>query len=240
MVLIFPCVTPIVSHQLTRPDDLGVTHWVKQPHRRGKTAPSPWISRMKPPTFACWITARRLSSSSLPFSCPLAFSSHVGSWGSAPASQAGHDRHDQRLCGLLSSVRQTDARTVTTPPPTSKAVRTPPRSQRFPPWVCWWCFFMKSDARGGTRITRFSSRLRRGDCGPTIDPHTPAGHHQQGQGPAARVLTGCHRHWVCTCARWSRTASRTRGAAHPSAAAASWARYARPVSMTSNGPNAHI
>ena len=59
--------------------------------------------------------------------------------------------------------------------------------------------------------------------------------------PARRAKPGgCRRHGVCTCAHGSRTASWTRGAAHPSAAAASWARYARPVSMTSSEPNAHI
>jgi hypothetical protein len=40
----FHRLTPIVSHQLTTPDDLGVAHWAKQPHRRSKTALLPSIS----------------------------------------------------------------------------------------------------------------------------------------------------------------------------------------------------
>jgi hypothetical protein len=43
-------------------------------------------------------------------------------------------------------------------------------------------------------------------------------------GPAARVLAGCPCHGVYPCACGSRRPSRTRGAAHPSAMAASWAR----------------
>jgi hypothetical protein len=38
----------------------------------------------------------------------------------------------------------------------------------------------------------------------------------------------------------AQTASRTRGTPQPSAAAASCARYARPASITSSGPKAHI
>src|SRR5712691_12746921 len=62
MVLRFQRVTPILSHQRTRPDDLGVTHWLQQPHRRGITAPSLSIFETKPPISACWETARRFSS----------------------------------------------------------------------------------------------------------------------------------------------------------------------------------
>src|SRR5678816_3711950 len=40
MVLRFQRVISILSPQRTRPDALGVTHWLQQPHRRSITAPS--------------------------------------------------------------------------------------------------------------------------------------------------------------------------------------------------------
>ena len=49
--------------------------WDRPPNRHAKTAPSPSISTMKRPTFSSLATARRLSSSSSPFSSPSAFSS---------------------------------------------------------------------------------------------------------------------------------------------------------------------
>jgi len=116
---------------------------------------------------------------------------------------------------------------------------------------CQTCVDVRHGLSGGLsscQVTRVAVRtypplcfaLAQGFLWANHRPATPAGHPQQRQGPAARVLAGCPRHGVCTCARGSRTPSWTRGAAHPSAAAASWARYARPVSMTSNEPNAHI
>ena len=48
MVLRFQRVTPIVSPQRMRPDELGVTQGLQAPHRRGITAPSLSIFAMKP------------------------------------------------------------------------------------------------------------------------------------------------------------------------------------------------
>jgi hypothetical protein len=53
MILRLQWVTPMVSHQLTRPEDLGVTPWPKPPHQRGTTVPSPSMSTMKRPTLTC-------------------------------------------------------------------------------------------------------------------------------------------------------------------------------------------
>ena len=75
MVLRFQRVTPIVSPQRMRPDELGVTQGLQAPHRRGITAPSLSIFEMKPPRAACWEPARRFSSVCAPACGLLAFSS---------------------------------------------------------------------------------------------------------------------------------------------------------------------
>ena len=102
------------------------------------------------------------------------------------------------------------------------------------------------------------ARARRSD--PTRPAGTPRPHARPGAGAARRYRPvppgrpspagthgqqhGCWQeapsHGGCTCARESGTQSRTPDTAYPSAAAASWARYARPVSITSSEPNAHI
>jgi hypothetical protein len=70
IVLLWQRVTPIVSHQRMRPDDLGVIHEPQQPHRRGTTALSLSIPTMKRPTPTCLTMARRSSNVSWP-SSPL-------------------------------------------------------------------------------------------------------------------------------------------------------------------------